>query len=83
MSTMEVRLNWLVKAINDATDATAKEMKKSSQEGFIKVRTKLGSVYVVVSKRAQESVTVQEFASISTGPQARNVQIPPIVINAR
>ena len=37
-SAMEVQLNWLVKVVNDATDAAAKEMKKSAQEGFTEVK---------------------------------------------
>ena len=41
MSAMEAQLNRLVKAVNDATDAAAKEMRKSTQDGFTEVSTKL------------------------------------------
>ena len=82
-SIMEVQLNWLVKAINDANNATKKEMNKSVQEGFTEVRTKLDSVYDIVSKRAPESMIVQENVSISTEPRARNVQILSTYIDVR
>ena len=75
ISAMEVQLNQLVKSINDATNVDAKEMRKSMQEGFIEVRTKLDFVYEIVSKRAPESMTVQETMSINTEPRARNFQI--------
>ena len=81
-SAMEAQLNQLIKAINDATDAIPKEMNKSAQDGFDEVSTKLDSLYNVVLKRApEEGVTVQKFASISTQPQVRNVQIMLTVID--
>ena len=56
-------------------------MKKSSQEGFTKVRTKLDFVYNIVFQRVPESATAQEYVSISIEPRARNVQIPPTTIS--
>ena len=58
VSAMEAQLHWLVEAVNDATDAASKEMKKLEQEGFIEVRDKLDSVYNVILKRVPESTTV-------------------------
>ena len=52
VSAMEAKLHRLVKAVNDATDNTAKEMKKSTQEGFTEVRAKLDYVYNVILKEA-------------------------------
>ena len=73
VSAMEVKLNRLVKVVNDVTDAAAKEMKKSTQEGFTEVRTKLESFYDIVSKISLENATLQEIASMSTEPRDRNV----------
>ena len=50
VSAMEVQLHWLLKNVNDATDAIVKEMKKSTQEWFIKVRAKLDSIYNFILK---------------------------------
>ena len=59
-----------------------KKIMKSTQARFIEVRKKLDSLYDVVLKRAPESATVQDFASISTTSQVMNYQIPPIAIDA-
>ena len=80
MLAMEVQLNWLVNAFNNAIDAVAKEMKKSKQDGFFDVSKKMDSLYNVVFKRApEEGEMVQELPSISTEPRDRNVQIPSTV----
>ena len=55
---MEAQLDRLIKAIMNATDVVAKEIKKSTQDGFTEVRTKLDSLYDDVLKRAPESVVV-------------------------
>ena len=68
VSTMEAELNQLVKDVNDVTNAATKEMKKLMHERFTKVRTKLYSIYGIVSKRAPKSMTVQETELISTNP---------------
>ena len=49
-STMEVQLNQLIKEVENATDAAIKEMTKSTQVGFMKLRTKIDSLYHVVLK---------------------------------
>ena len=41
ISAMEARFNRLVKVVNDATDVATKEMKKSTQDRFVEVSTKL------------------------------------------
>ena len=55
VSSMEEQLHLLFKVANDVNDATTKEMKKSSQEGFVEVRTKLDYVYNIVLQRVPES----------------------------
>ena len=59
VSTMEAQLHKLVKAVNDAIDAAAKEMKKSTQEGFTKVITNLYFVYNIVLQTVLENVALQ------------------------
>ena len=56
--TVEAQLNRLIKAIKNVTDATSEVMKKSMQEGFVEVRTRLDSLYDVVLKKAPEVVTM-------------------------
>ena len=58
-------------------------MRKSAQEGFAEVRTKLDSISNVVLRRAPESGAMQDTMSISTESWVRNVQIPPTAIDAR
>ena len=74
-------MNWLIKEVVDATYVATKEMMKSVQEQFTEVRTKLDSLYDVVLKRALEGAIVQDFASINTEPQVRNVQITSTAID--
>ena len=83
VSTMEAQLQQIVKDVNDATDATAKEMKKSTQEGFTEVRTKLESNYNVIFQRVLESIDTPVYVSINIELRARNVQIPSIDIDIR
>ena len=61
-------MQWLIKAVTDKYDTKVIVMCQSTQEGFVKVRNKLDSIYNVVLKRAPKSVIVQEFVSISTEP---------------
>ena len=42
----------------DSIDVVAKEMKKSAQDRFVEVRTKLDSLYDFFSKRVPEGVTM-------------------------
>ena len=55
MSAMEAQLHRLVKDVTDTIDATAKEMNKSSQEGFFEVRAKLDYVYNFFLNRHQKA----------------------------
>ena len=65
---MEAQLQWLIKVVTESSDTAAKEIWKYAQEGFDEVRTKLDSIYKVVSQRGPESATVQDYASIRTEP---------------
>ena len=78
---MEAQLKHLTKAITDATDAAAKEMKKFEQEGIAEVRSRLDSLCDAVLNKVPERAIVQEFGSINTGTWVQNVQIPPTVID--
>ena len=80
-SKMEAQLQWLIKALTDTSNTATKEMRNSAQEGFVEVRTKLDYVYDAILRREPESVTVQDYAPISTGTQVRNVQIPSTAID--
>ena len=55
MSEMEAQLHRLVKAVNDAIDAAAKEINKSTQEAFTEVRNKLDYVYNIILQRGPKS----------------------------
>ena len=57
-------------------------MRQSNHEGFYTVRDKLDSIYDAIRKAAPVSTPVQELPSISTEPPAKNVQVPPIAIEA-
>ena len=67
-SALESQLECLIKAATTSSSIAAIVMCQSTQEGFVKVRNKLDSIYNVVLKRAPKSVIVQEFVSISTEP---------------
>ena len=56
-------------------------IRQSNQEGFVAVRDKLNSIYDVFYRKALEKYVMQEFPSINTKPQARNIQVPPTAIN--
>ena len=66
----------------DSSDISSKEMWRFAREGFAEVRTKLDSIYNVVVRRGPKTTFVQDFASISSEPRARNVQVPPTAIDA-
>ena len=57
VSEMEAQLHRLVKAVNDVIDAAAKEIKKSTQEGFTEVRDKLDYVYNIILQRVPNSAS--------------------------
>ena len=57
MLEMEAQLHRLVKAVNDAIDAAAKEIKKSTQEAFTEVRNKLDYVYNIILQRVPKSAS--------------------------
>ena len=58
-------------------------IRESNLEGFSTVRDKLNSIPGVVSRKTPEKDVMQEFPSINTKLRARNIQVPPIAINAR
>ena len=66
----------------DSSDAAMQSMHQSNQEGFVTIRAKLDSIYATVSKTTPERVVMQKFSMISIKPQARNVKVPPNVIDA-
>ena len=57
-SMMENQLQWLIKAITEASDAKVKYMHVSTQGGFIAISVKLDSIFATVSKVTPEKAAM-------------------------
>ena len=78
---MEDQLKRLIKVVTDSFEAVMQENRESNHEEFDAIRDKMNSIYDVVSRKTPERYVMHEVPSISTEPRARNVQVPPTVID--
>ena len=78
---MKDQLERLIKVVTNSSEDAMQVIRDSNHEDFVVVRDKLNSIYDVVSRKTPEKSVMEEFPSISTDPQAINVQVPPTAID--
>ena len=78
---MEDQLQWLINAIVDSSMAATTVIRKSNHEEFGAVRSRLESIFNIVSKQPSARPLLQDILSISIEPQVWNVQVPSTAID--
>ena len=78
---MEDQLQRLINAIVDSSTAATTTIHESNHEEFGAVRSRLESIFYIVSKKPLARPLLQDSLSISTKPQVRNMQVPPTAID--
>ena len=79
---MEGQLQQLINTIADSSTAATTVIHESNHEEFGAVRSRLESIFYIISKQPLAIPLMQDSPSINTKPQVRNVQVPLTSINA-
>ena len=81
-SGMEDQLQRIIEDVTDSSMTSTTTIHESKHEAFGAVRNKLESIFDIVTKEPSTRTLLQDSPSINTEPWARNVQVPPSVIDA-
>ena len=75
-SGMADQLQRLIKVVIDSSADATKVIWESNQEEFRVVRDRLDSIFGIISRHTFVRPILRDIPSISTEPQARNMQVP-------
>ena len=67
--------------VTNSSEAVTQAIQESNHEEFGVVRDSLNSIFDIVSRRPYPRPMMQDILSIGTEPWARNMQVPPTMID--